>query len=225
MPSTPRIVCGVASAGAKSSVLPRCRIRIPTRRGPAAAATCSISVSGTRSRIPARTSPRPSPCGSSPIPRGAAPMRSGRHSTSWNSSTSSSTACAHSRALVRNREVIEPLRENTRTLADHYRRKLARHSLYRRTVTDHLLERVFTAEKSRAQCAPRQHLPARARTAPGERSTMRELGAERYSVEQILRMVVDRAEKLRSMGARQPPRCPAPRALDGRLPNALVCAG
>ena len=56
------------------------------------------------------------------------------------------------RAPVRNREVVEPLRENTRTLADHYRRKLRRYSMYRRTVTDHLLERVFTAER---QCAAR----------------------------------------------------------------------
>jgi hypothetical protein len=54
------------------------------------------------------------------------------------------------RPPVRNREVIEPLRDNTRTLADHYRRKLARHSMYRRTVTDHLLERVYSAGKLRS---------------------------------------------------------------------------
>ena len=60
------------------------------------------------------------------------------------------------RAPVRNREVVEPLRDNTRTLADHYRRKLARYSRYRRTVTDHVLERVFTrraADRARAQRA------------------------------------------------------------------------
>ena len=33
-------------------------------------------------------------------------------------------------------------------------------------------------------------------------SAMRELGAERYSVEQILRIVVERAEKLAPVGAR-----------------------
>ena len=60
-------------------------------------------------------------------------------------------ACVTTRPPVRNREVVEPLRENTRTLADHYRRKLRRYSMYRRTVTDHLLERVFTAERSRAR--------------------------------------------------------------------------
>ena len=65
-----------------------------------------------------------------------------------------------SRPPVRNREIIEPLRENTRTLAEHYRRKLARHSMYRRTVTDHLLERVFAAEKLRPSAR-------RAHAAPG----------------------------------------------------------
>ena len=62
--------------------------------------------------------------------------------------------CATKRPPVRNREVVEPLRENTRTLADHYRRKLQRYSMYRRTVTDHLLERVFTAERNGARAAP-----------------------------------------------------------------------
>ena len=59
--------------------------------------------------------------------------------------------CAARVPPVRNREVVEPLRENTHTLADHYRRKLRRYSMYRRTVTDHLLERVFTAERHRAR--------------------------------------------------------------------------
>src|SRR5688500_5745389 len=54
-----------------------------------------------------------------------------------------------SRSPVRNREMFEPLRENTRILAEHFRLKLARHSMYRRTVTDHLLELVFAAEKLR----------------------------------------------------------------------------
>src|SRR5215510_2871533 len=54
------------------------------------------------------------------------------------------------RAPVRNREVVEPLRDNTRTLADHYRRKLKRYSLYRRTVTDHLLDRIFTDHRPAA---------------------------------------------------------------------------
>jgi hypothetical protein len=101
-----------------------------------------------------------------------------------------------SRPPVRNREVVEPLRDNTRTLAEHYRRKLARHNVYRRTVTDHLLERVFSAEKPRAN-ARRASTFLRAHEVRLVKVTMRALGAERYSAEQILRMVVERAEKLR----------------------------
>ncbi len=98
------------------------------------------------------------------------------------------------RPPVRNREVVEPLRENTHTLADHYRRKLRRYSMYRRTVTDHLLERVFTAERLRR--APRAGTFLRAHSLHLVNAPMRELHAERYSVEQILRIVVERAEKL-----------------------------
>ncbi len=100
------------------------------------------------------------------------------------------------RAPVRNREVVEPLRENTMTLAEHYRRKLARHSMYRRTVTDHLLERMFSADKPRSN-ARRASTFLRAHEARLVKVTMRALGVERYGVEQILRIVVDRAEKLR----------------------------
>src|SRR6187401_2460540 len=90
--------------------------------------------------------------------------------------------------------VDELLRENTHTLADHYRRKLRRYSMYRRTVTDHLLERVFTAERHRR--APRAGTFLRAHSLHLVNATMRELHAERYSVEQILRIIVERAEKL-----------------------------
>ena len=125
---------------------------------------------------------------------------------------------------MRNREVVEPLRENTHTLADHYRRKLRRYSMYRRTVTDHLLERVFTAERANAR-ARRASTFLRAHSLHLVNATMRELHAERYSVEQILRIVVERAEKLGSVGARQPARRAAPCALDARVPDASVRAG
>jgi hypothetical protein len=100
-----------------------------------------------------------------------------------------------SRAPVRNREVVEPLSGNRRTLAEHYRRKLARHSVYRRTVTDHMLERTFSAEKPRAN-ARRASTFLRAHGSRLIKVTMRALGAERYGVEQILRIVVERAGKL-----------------------------
>jgi hypothetical protein len=105
------------------------------------------------------------------------------------------TSVRDGRAPVRNREVVEPLRENTHTLADHYRRKLRRYSMYRRTVTDHLLERVFTAERVNTR-ARRASTFLRAHGLHLVNATMRELHAERYSVEQILRIAVERAEKL-----------------------------
>jgi hypothetical protein len=105
-------------------------------------------------------------------------------------------AVRDSRPPVRNREIVEPLRENTRTLADHYRRKLRRHSMYRRTVTDHLLERVFASEQPMVR-ARRASTFFRAHATWLVNGVVRELGAERYSVEQILKIMVERAEKLR----------------------------
>jgi hypothetical protein len=99
------------------------------------------------------------------------------------------------RAPVRNRLRVEPLHENTRTLADHYRRKLARHSRYRRTVTDRMLERAFTAERPSPR-AQRASTFLRANTAALVAFALRVRVAERYGIEQILRIMIDRADKL-----------------------------
>src|SRR3982750_1103167 len=97
------------------------------------------------------------------------------------------------RPPVRNREVVEPLRENTHTLADHYRRKLRRYARYRRTVPDHMLERVFSPGRP----SPRAQRPSpflRAHTPALLAFALRVRVAERYSIEQILRIVIDRAD-------------------------------
>jgi len=99
------------------------------------------------------------------------------------------------RAPVRNREVIEPLRTNTRTLADHYRRKLARYSRYRRTVTDRVLERAFSAGRPSPR-AQRASTFLRANTAKLVDFALRVRVAERYGIEQILRIMIERSEKL-----------------------------
>src|SRR5215472_1437638 len=100
------------------------------------------------------------------------------------------------RAPVRNRLRIEPLEHNTRTLAQHYRRKLARNRLIRRGLADELLQRAFTSHPSRrgavrATTLLRTH--ARALSA----SVARALVSERYSVEQVLHMLIDRSAALR----------------------------
>jgi len=99
------------------------------------------------------------------------------------------------RAPVRNRLQIEPLDENTRTLAEHYRRKIARYRHYRHGLCDELLQRVFARERPRAGC-----LSACTLLRAGKRSLVaavsRASGVERYSVYQILRMAIERSEKM-----------------------------
>ncbi|TLY81987.1 MAG: hypothetical protein E6K41_04920 [Gammaproteobacteria bacterium] len=99
------------------------------------------------------------------------------------------------RPPVRNRLRIEPIEHNTRTLAQHYRRKLARNRQIRRGLADELLRRAFTSER------PRRHA---LRAATLLRAEQRRLGAavaralkiERYSVEQVLGMLIERCERL-----------------------------
>jgi hypothetical protein len=99
------------------------------------------------------------------------------------------------RPPVRNRTRIEPLEQDTRTLAYHYRKKLAHNRQMRRGLADELLQRAFARQRS-----PRQSLKAatflrghgRALTA----AVTRALKIDPYSVEQILRMLIERSEHL-----------------------------
>nr|PZN76511.1 MAG: hypothetical protein DIU56_13985 [Pseudomonadota bacterium] len=97
---------------------------------------------------------------------------------------------------VRNRIRIEPLETNTRTLAQHYRRKLARYRHYRLGLADDLLRKVFSTERTRAN-AMRASTLLRAAKTPLVNAVVRELGIERYSVYQILRMLIERSDTLK----------------------------
>jgi len=99
------------------------------------------------------------------------------------------------RAPVRNRTRIEPLDHNTRTLAEHYRRKLARNRLIRRGLADELLQRAFTPERTR-RGAMRAAALLRADARRLTVTVARALGIERYSVRQILLMLIERSEGL-----------------------------
>lgn len=99
------------------------------------------------------------------------------------------------RAPVRNRMRVEPLEDNHRTLAQHYRRKLARHRRYRRGLADALLRRIFTPEPPRAG-ALRAATLLRAHKAVLTASVARALGGERYNIQQILRMLIERSDEL-----------------------------
>jgi hypothetical protein len=97
--------------------------------------------------------------------------------------------------LVRSRAYIEPLRENKRTLAQHYREKLARLTDWRSEAADGLLLRVFARKPKRQGVA---------RAASFLRSHRRELlagakllsDADSYTLHQVLRLAIDRSDNM-----------------------------
>ena len=99
------------------------------------------------------------------------------------------------RAPVRNRSRVEPLEQNRQTLARHYRRRLARARSYRRGLADELLQRGFTSERTR-RSAVRAATLLRANARPLAGAVARALKVERYSIEQVLRMLIERSERL-----------------------------
>jgi hypothetical protein len=101
------------------------------------------------------------------------------------------------RAPVRNRTRIEPIETNTRTLAQHYRRKLARQRYYRRGLADEYLHRLFAPGLMRRRGAMRAATLLRANGKSLVASVSRELGLERYSAQQIVRMLIERCETLK----------------------------
>ena len=100
------------------------------------------------------------------------------------------------RAPVRNKIRIEPLEHNTRTLAEHYRRRLARNDVFRRGLADEILKRIFDTHRPR-QGAIRASTLMRAHKNPLVNAVARELDMERYSIHQILRMLIERSESLK----------------------------
>jgi hypothetical protein len=106
------------------------------------------------------------------------------------------TSVRGTRAPVRNRLRIEPIDEDKRTLAHYYRRKLRRYRMYRRGLADDLIQRIFSPEPARANSVKAATL-LRSAAKTLEASVARELGMERYSVHQILRMLIDRVDNLK----------------------------
>ncbi len=97
---------------------------------------------------------------------------------------------------VRNRERIEPLESNSRTLGQYYRRKLARYRQYRRGLADALLQWLFSAQRPRRD-ALRAATLLRTHQKTLIASVSRELDLERYSVQQIMRMLIERSDTLK----------------------------
>jgi hypothetical protein len=101
---------------------------------------------------------------------------------------------AHHRPLVHCRDRVEPLEGSDRTLAQHYRSKLARSRRLRRAHTDRLLQRLFSRER-----APRARTAAallRANKSALLAALERATGVDRYGAHQILRSAIQRSEHL-----------------------------
>jgi hypothetical protein len=95
--------------------------------------------------------------------------------------------------LVSSRAHVEPLATNRRTLAEHYREKLARQIDWCSEASDTLLLRVFTRRPPRSGLA---------RAASFLRARRRELlagsvgAADAYNLQQVLRLAIERADNM-----------------------------
>ncbi len=96
---------------------------------------------------------------------------------------------------VRSRARIEPVHESSQTLGDFYASRLEARQRHRRSATDDLLLRVFSAREPRRD-AQRAAVFLRAAKPKLVIALTREAGFERYSVFQILRMAIQRADAL-----------------------------
>lgn len=99
------------------------------------------------------------------------------------------------RPVVKNQELIEPLRENTMTLGEHYKRKLARYDLDAPDAYDLRLKRVFGRRSKH-----RRHLQAATfvrRSRPElQRLLIRRSRLHPYLVHHVLRSVIQRCREL-----------------------------
>jgi len=99
------------------------------------------------------------------------------------------------KAVVRNRDLIEPLSENRRTLAEHYRSKRARYELDTPSAYDLRLKRIFGNRRKgkRAMSASRFVRQVRPQL---ERLLIRRSRLHPYLVHHVLRTVMQRCREL-----------------------------
>ena len=110
---------------------------------------------------------------------------------------------------VRSRERIEALADSERTLAQHYRHKLAWLRRRRRALADSILRRAFPGRPAPARLAAATLLRSHKQALVN--SLVRSTGFNRYSVYQILRMAIERCERL-GLEVREPQRTALRRA-------------
>lgn len=98
--------------------------------------------------------------------------------------------------VVNRRLVVEPLASNQRTLAEHYRRRALNRIHHRRGRIDDLLQRVFTAQRPRADTPTARSLVQQAKKVLIRR-LMQDCAVDRYTAHQILRKVSERLRRTR----------------------------
>jgi hypothetical protein len=101
----------------------------------------------------------------------------------------------HCKPAVSDRSTVEDVRHETRTLREHYERKLARTPLPRRSGADELLLKVFTAAP-RNRAAPKAASLLREWSNPLRRRIVRSGAFSEYLVHQVLRLLIERCESL-----------------------------
>jgi hypothetical protein len=98
--------------------------------------------------------------------------------------------------VVNRRLIVEPLASNQRTLAEHYRQRALNRIHHRRGRIDDLLQRVFTAQRPRADTPTARSLVQQAKKVL-VRQLMQDCGVDRYTAHQILRKVSERLRRTR----------------------------
>src|SRR5580700_7482850 len=98
------------------------------------------------------------------------------------------------RPPVRCRDRIEPLDLNQRTLAQHYRSKLARARTRRGMLADRMLQSVFTSEPGARGLTAATLL--RSNKPQLLAAVIRATGVDRYAAHQVLRTAIDRGQRL-----------------------------
>ncbi len=99
------------------------------------------------------------------------------------------------RPLVDNRDYVEPIADNTRTLAEHYRRKRARYGLDTPDAYDLRLKRVFGKRQERKRQLRASTFVRECRPQL-ERMLMRRSRLHPYLVHHVLRTVIQRCREL-----------------------------
>jgi len=97
---------------------------------------------------------------------------------------------------VHSRAFIEPVREDTRTLGQHYRHRLARNARGRARLLDEALRRTFTPNKRTVRSIGAATYMRRSKAATRRAAALR-LDVSEYLIHQVMRMVIGRAAELR----------------------------